>query len=215
MRKLLTFIGSGILILGTIFLTEGRGAEGFFGFSLIIAGLALNFSALRLPGGGLHRWHERKLLRLAQERGGKLTTPEVAWALKRSLAEAKALLDALVLAGYAGYHVEAGGHFVYHLLEPYLTGEGPSRRRRPGLREIERQLVQLALQRGGTITTAEVVAHTSLTLDEAKAKLDELAGAGHIGYEVEEDGRITYRLADAVPLNEEETAGAVSIDREC
>jgi predicted ArsR family transcriptional regulator len=174
----------------------------------------LNLMALRLGGvGWLSRRQERRLLRLAQERGGRLTTPDVALALKLTLPEAKAALDSLVLSGYAGYTIETDGHFVYHLLEPHLWAEGPSRRRRPGLREIERQLVQLALQRGGRLTTAEVVAHLPLTLDEAKAKLDELSAAGHIGYEVEEDGRITYRLTEAVPLDGEVSTPAVTVER--
>jgi hypothetical protein len=213
-RTLLMLIGSTLICIGGVFLTEGDEGSAIFGCICIGAGLTLNLVALRLGGvGWLSRRRERRLLRLAQERGGRLTTPDVALALKLTLPEAKAALDSLVLSGYAGYSIESDGHFVYHLLEPYLATGVPSRRR-PGLREIERQLVQLALQRGGRLTTAEVVAHLPLTLDEAKAKLDELSAAGHIGYEVEEDGRITYRLAEAVPLDGEVSTPAVTVERQ-
>ena len=163
---------------------------------------------------------EIRLLRLAQEHHGELTSAEVALHLGLTLNESKARLDALVLQGHARYRIEEGGQFIYCLgqglpLDLKVPLWQQLLRRFQGMRnsqlEMERQLVRLALERGGRLTAAEVTAHLPLTLDQAKELLDGLSVAGHLGHEVTDDGRIVYRLAEAV---EEDQPVTISISPE-
>lgn len=69
-------------------------------------------------------------------------------------------------------------------------------RRRARWEEIERQILALAMQRGGTLTAMEVAAHTTLSFGEAKCYLDRLADQGHVEVIPSDEG-LAYRFPGA------------------
>jgi len=58
----------------------------------------------------------------------------------------------------------------------------------------EKEILQLAISRGGQLTTSEVAAHTSLTLEEAKRVLESMAYEGHVGTSVSDSGALLYEF---------------------
>lgn len=66
--------------------------------------------------------------------------------------------------------------------------------RRP--EQMEREVLQIARDRGGVVTPSLVALETSLSIAEAEQVLGDLASRGHAGIEVRADGRIEYEFAD-------------------
>jgi DNA-binding NarL/FixJ family response regulator len=92
-------------------------------------------------------------------------------------------------------------------------GEPPPALPNPG--ESEAALLRL-LEERGTVTPVAAAMRTSLTVEEAAAKLDELAGKGYLKM-VLEDGTIAYTLPDqdrAAPRRSPDgaTTGALSMN---
>lgn len=73
----------------------------------------------------------------------------------------------------------------------FKWGEKQKEQRR---RQQEKEVLQLATQRGGRLTIAEVAAYTSLSLEEAKAMLERMAVEGHVGTVVSETGALVYQF---------------------
>jgi ATP/maltotriose-dependent transcriptional regulator MalT len=75
-----------------------------------------------------------------------------------------------------------------------ITTHEASRRSVPGTREQEKELLD-ALDERGELTPATAAMRTSLTVDEASKKLEELARKGHLKAQVEE-GVVAYSLSE-------------------
>jgi hypothetical protein len=58
----------------------------------------------------------------------------------------------------------------------------------------EKEILQLAISQGGQLTTSEVAAHTSMTLEEAKKVLESMAYEGHVGTSVSNSGALVYEF---------------------
>lgn len=58
----------------------------------------------------------------------------------------------------------------------------------------EKEILRLAISRGGRLTTSEVAAHTSLTLEEAKKVLESMAYEGHVSTSVSDGGALVYEF---------------------
>ncbi len=69
-----------------------------------------------------------------------------------------------------------------------------SRRRAPGAKEKEKELLEV-LEDGGGLTPAAAAMRTSLTVDEASKMLEELARKGHLVMQTEE-GIVAYSLGE-------------------
>lgn len=71
----------------------------------------------------------------------------------------------------------------------YRVVAGLAREKREAL---ERELLELAARSGGRLSPSVVARETSLTLDEAKRKLDAIHLAGHCRTELLDDGTMVY-----------------------
>ena len=56
----------------------------------------------------------------------------------------------------------------------------------------EKEILQLARQKGGRLAVAEVAAGTSLSLDEAEQAMNEMAARGYVNTEMTDSGVIMY-----------------------
>lgn len=63
----------------------------------------------------------------------------------------------------------------------------------------EREVLGVARDRGGEVTVSEVALHSSLSLDQARAVLDHLAGRGHCERVAPPGGPVRYRFPDFLP----------------
>ena len=70
---------------------------------------------------------------------------------------------------------------------------------KPSRTEQEREVLRIARQNGGEISAAQVAVDTSISLDEAKIALEQLAERGFCERHVRTGGAIVYRFPDFLP----------------
>lgn len=68
----------------------------------------------------------------------------------------------------------------------------------------EKEILRLAISRGGRLTTSEVAAHTSLTLEEAKKILETMAYEGHVSTSVSDGGALIYEFHEIRSRSQEQ-----------
>lgn len=101
--------------------------------------------------------------------------------------EELSLVAQLALIAMLGVAPMIGGGWL--IWRPFASR---SRRQKEAL---ERSILGLVERSDGILTPAQVARSTELTLDEAKAALDEMLLSGHCTSDMREDGQIVYRFA--------------------
>lgn len=92
---------------------------------------------------------------------------------------------------------------IKHLVEAGIAAPGEKRREEAERgRALELSILRLASERSGILTPALVAMETGMSLDEAQAALDRMAGKGHAELNVLESGRLEYRFREFERLSE-------------
>jgi hypothetical protein len=86
---------------------------------------------------------------------------------------------------------------IKHLIEAGIAAPGEKRKEKAERgRALELSILRLASERGGILTPALVAMETGMSLDEAQAALDQMAGKGHAELNVLDSGRLEYRFRE-------------------
>jgi len=127
------------------------------------------------------------------------------------------------LAAVSGKHAVGAlvGAFLFSSAAPFGAGlwlwRVARRRERAALdsgdRADGRRLLELARDRGGSLTAAEVLALTGIELARAERLLDGLCRQGLAEHRVAEDGTLVYRIRPLLSAQEKERARGV-LERE-
>ncbi|MFC4402254.1 hypothetical protein [Gracilibacillus xinjiangensis] len=76
--------------------------------------------------------------------------------------------------------------------------------------QMENNVLKLAEKRNGSLTAVELAMDTDLSLEEAKAKLDDWANKGFVTIKVSESGAIIYFFNGIISSEERKMAKGVS-----
>lgn len=97
-------------------------------------------------------------------------------------------LFVIILLGMIGYFI-------------YTRSKNASSPNQLPKQSLDKTLVDIAKNKNGHITLADVVEKTDLSFEKAKSKIDELAKAGVINIEFDESGNLYYTMKD-IPHNQ-------------
>ena len=123
-------IGVGLMLYGLIEqLENARMDDGFsVGVTLVILGSLLWFLARRLDAAAelvRYRRQQNRVVRLAQERGGRLSATETAADTGLTVEEAEGILKRLADGGYVELEVTQSGMVIYRFPEVLFAHEKP------------------------------------------------------------------------------------------
>lgn len=173
----LTFTGTMLHFLAEIGVTLG-------GLMFIgSAGLALYWGRKSKRIG--HDFGEHQVLRAIQQRGGKITTAELASKTGMPLIESEKWLKKLAKQGHAERHVAESGAILY--IVPGFVPDNVT-----GRDFGERQVLLAIQQNGGKITAVELASQSGITIAESDKWLKKISDEGHAELEVTKKGTILY-----------------------
>lgn len=126
----LGLLGLGLMLYGVLHQLENPHEADLFsvGITLIVVGGLLWLMAKRLDASAQlvrYRRHQNRIVRLARERGGRLTATEAAADAGLTVEETEEILKKLVDRGYVELQVTDSGMVVYRFPEVLYAHEKP------------------------------------------------------------------------------------------
>jgi hypothetical protein len=143
---------------------------------------------------------DRDIVELAKQNNGKITPALVCEHFDVSLSDAKIKLDSLTMSGVISTHYDWNDWSgTTYMIKGYEKGNNPSinlPKTHSKIALTDAEVIRLAVAMGGSLTPSALCFKADISVDAAKAKLEELYKKEIFELQVADNGTYLYVLVD-------------------